>query len=110
MMSIVQGRPDAGRYAVHGAILRRYSRSVDKLAGDGTDAVARFRRGCGRLAVPCRPCGHMGRWRESSPHSCARAAVWPASTPSSAVDSGGPSGSPVNGVDVVVGYVSLLYR
>jgi integrase len=29
-------------YAVHGAVLRRYSRSVGKLAGEGADAVARF--------------------------------------------------------------------
>src|SRR5215475_8996697 len=31
-----------GDYAVHGAVLRRYSRSVDKLAGDGAVVVARF--------------------------------------------------------------------
>jgi len=31
-----------GDYAVHGAVLRRYSRSVDKLAGEGADAVAQF--------------------------------------------------------------------
>ena len=29
-------------YAAHGAVLRRYSRSVSKLAGEGADAVARF--------------------------------------------------------------------
>jgi len=43
-----------GDYAVHGAVLRRYSRSVGKLAGDGADAVARFQawlRAAGR-AVP----------------------------------------------------------
>jgi integrase len=31
-----------GDYVVHGAVLRRYSRSVSKLAGDGADAVVRF--------------------------------------------------------------------
>ena len=31
-----------GEYAVHGAVLRRYNRSVCKLAGDGAEAVARF--------------------------------------------------------------------
>jgi integrase len=31
-----------GEYAVHGAVLRRYSRSVSKLSGDGAEAVARF--------------------------------------------------------------------
>jgi integrase len=31
-----------GDYAVYGAVLRRYSRSVNKLAGEGADVVARF--------------------------------------------------------------------
>jgi integrase len=31
-----------GEYAVHGAVLRRYSRSVGKLAGEDADTVARF--------------------------------------------------------------------
>jgi integrase len=31
-----------GDYAVHGAVLRRYSRSVDKLSREGADTVARF--------------------------------------------------------------------
>jgi integrase len=31
-----------GDYAVHGAVLRRYSRTVSKLAGEGADAVVRF--------------------------------------------------------------------
>ncbi|MHB2024438.1 MAG: site-specific integrase [Mycobacteriales bacterium] len=31
-----------GDYALHGAVLRRYSRSVDKLSGDGAELVARF--------------------------------------------------------------------
>jgi integrase len=31
-----------GDYAVHGAVLRRYNRSVDKLSGEGADTVARF--------------------------------------------------------------------
>jgi integrase len=31
-----------GDYAVHGAVLRRYSRSIGRLAGGGVDTVARF--------------------------------------------------------------------
>lgn len=31
-----------GDYALHGAVLRRYSRSVSKLDGEGADAVVRF--------------------------------------------------------------------
>src|SRR5215467_3952958 len=31
-----------GEYAAHGAVLRRYSRSVSKLEGAGAEAVARF--------------------------------------------------------------------
>ncbi len=31
-----------GDYAVHGAVLRRYSRSVDKLSREDADTVARF--------------------------------------------------------------------
>ena len=31
-----------GEYAAHGAVLRRYSRSVSKLDGEGADTVARF--------------------------------------------------------------------
>jgi site-specific recombinase XerD len=31
-----------GDYAVHGAVLRRYSRTVDRLAGDGAQTIARF--------------------------------------------------------------------
>ena len=31
-----------GDYAVHGAVLRRYSRAVSRLAGDGANTVARF--------------------------------------------------------------------
>lgn len=32
-----------GDFAVHGAVLRRYSRTVDRLGGDGSQIVARFR-------------------------------------------------------------------
>jgi integrase len=49
-----------GDYAVHGAVLRRYSRSVDKLAGDGADAVARFQawlRAAGRAVSTVRVYG-----------------------------------------------------
>ena len=31
-----------GEYAAHGAVLRRYNRSVSKLDGPGAEAVARF--------------------------------------------------------------------
>jgi integrase/recombinase XerD len=31
-----------GDYAVHGSVLRRYSRSIDKLSGEDADTVARF--------------------------------------------------------------------
>jgi integrase len=31
-----------GDYAVHGAVLRRYSRAITKLSGDGANTVARF--------------------------------------------------------------------
>jgi hypothetical protein len=31
-----------GDYAVHGAVLRRYNRSVDKPPGEGADTAARF--------------------------------------------------------------------
>ena len=31
-----------GEYAAHGAVLRRYNRSVSKLSGDGAETVARF--------------------------------------------------------------------
>ena len=31
-----------GEYATHGAVLRRYNRSVSKLSGDGAETVARF--------------------------------------------------------------------
>lgn len=32
-----------GDYEVHGAVLRRYSRTVDRMAGDGAEIIARFR-------------------------------------------------------------------
>ena len=37
-----------GEYAAHGAVLRRYSRSVSKLSGDGAEAVARFQASLAR--------------------------------------------------------------
>jgi integrase len=49
-----------GDYAVHGAVLRRYSRSVGKLAGEGADAVARFQawlRASGRAVSTVRVYG-----------------------------------------------------
>ena len=51
-----------GDYALHGAVLRRYSRSVSKLAGDGADAVVRFQawlRAAGRAASTVRVYGTL---------------------------------------------------
>jgi integrase len=49
-------------YAVHGAVLRRYNRSVSKLSGDGAEAVARFQewlRAAGRSASTVRAYGTL---------------------------------------------------
>jgi integrase len=49
-------------YAVHGAVLRRYNRSVSKLSGDGAEAVARFQahlRSAGRSASTVRTYGTL---------------------------------------------------
>ena len=49
-----------GDYAVHGAVLRRYSRSISRLAGDGADTVARFQawlRTAGRAVSTVRTYG-----------------------------------------------------
>jgi integrase len=49
-------------YAVHGAVLRRYNRSVSKLSGDGAEAVARFQewlRVAGRSASTVRAYGTL---------------------------------------------------
>src|SRR5260370_872313 len=49
-------------YAVHGAVLRRYNRSVGKLSGDGAEAVARFQahlRSAGRSASTVRTYGTL---------------------------------------------------
>src|SRR6266700_3908831 len=51
---------DKERAAVHGAVLRRYSRSVGKLAGEGADAVVRFQtwlRAAGRAVSTVRAYG-----------------------------------------------------
>jgi len=50
-------------YAVHGAVLRRYSRSVSKLDGPGGEAIARFQeylRTAGRSASTVRTYGTLG--------------------------------------------------
>src|SRR5664279_3918438 len=47
-------------YAVHGAVLRRYSRSLSRLAGDGADTLARFQawlRTAGRAVSTVRTYG-----------------------------------------------------
>ena len=47
-------------YAVHGAVLRRYSRTVGTLAGDGADTIARFQawlRAAGRAVSTVRMYG-----------------------------------------------------
>jgi hypothetical protein len=49
-------------YAVHGVVLRRYSRSVSKLDGPGAEAVARFQahlRSAGRSASTVRTYGTL---------------------------------------------------
>ena len=49
-----------GEYAAHGAVLRRYNRSVSKLDGPGAEAVARFQahlRSAGRSASTVRTYG-----------------------------------------------------
>jgi len=51
-----------GEYAAHGAVLRRYSRTVSKLTGDGAAAVARFEaslRAAGRSASTVRAYGTL---------------------------------------------------
>src|SRR6516225_1054942 len=51
-----------GEYAAHGAVLRRYSRSVSKLDGPGAEAVARFQahlRSAGRSASTVRTYGTL---------------------------------------------------
>src|SRR5216684_4203862 len=51
-----------GEYAAHGAVLRRYNRSVSKLDGPGAEAVARFRahlRAAGRSASTVRTYGTL---------------------------------------------------
>ena len=51
-----------GDYAVHGAVLRRYCRSVSKLDGEGADAVVRFQawlRAADRAASTVRTYGTL---------------------------------------------------
>src|SRR5204862_3618300 len=51
-----------GEYAAHGAVLRRYNRSVSKLDGAGAEAVARFQahlRSAGRSASTVRTYGTL---------------------------------------------------
>src|ERR1700691_5581446 len=51
-----------GEYAVHGAVLRRYNRSVSKLDGPGAEAVARFQahlRWAGRSVSTVRTYGTL---------------------------------------------------
>ena len=51
-----------GDYVAHGAVLRRYSRTVSKLTGDGAAAVARFEawlRAAGRSASTVRAYGTL---------------------------------------------------
>ena len=58
-----------GDYAVHGAVLRRYCRSVDKVTGTDSEVIADSRSGCGPTAEPFRRCGPTGRWPGSSSRS-----------------------------------------
>src|SRR5262249_22569608 len=51
-----------GEYEAHGAVLRRYSRTVSKVTGDGAEAVARFEahlRAAGRSASTVRSYGTL---------------------------------------------------
>ena len=70
-----------GEYAAHGAVLRRYNRSVSKLDGAGAEAVARFQahlRSAGRSASTVRTYGTLaGEFVAFA----APAAGWPAVTP-----------------------------
>ena len=70
-----------GEYAAHGAVLRRYSRSVSKLSGDGAETVARFQawlRAADRAVSTVRTYGTVAVSLSRSP---ARAAGWPGATP-----------------------------
>ena len=61
-----------GDYAVRGAVLRRYSRTITKLTGDGADTVARFEawlRAAGRSVSTVRTYGSVagdfrGSWHD----------------------------------------------
>src|SRR5205814_2183714 len=50
-------------YAVYGAVLRRYSRSVSKLDGPGADEIVRFQAA---LRSAGRPAAWRGSWTRSS--------------------------------------------
>ena len=58
-----------GEYEAHGAVLRRYSRTVSKLTGMGPLPLPGSRRRCGPLAAVPRPCGPTGPWPGSSSRS-----------------------------------------
>src|ERR1019366_5448494 len=88
-----------GEYEAHGAVPRRYSRTVSKLTGDGAAAVARFEahlraagrsassprrggRGGGgmgppRLPASRRTCGPLA----AAPRPCGPMGRWPGSSP-----------------------------
>jgi hypothetical protein len=69
-----------GDYAVHGAVLRRYSRSVDKLSGRMPIRSPGSRRGFEPRTAPCPRCARMERWPGNSSRSPAHAAASPAAT------------------------------
>ena len=64
-------------FAVHGAVLRRYSRSVSKLSAEHADISPGSRGGCGRMAARSRQSGRMARSPGSFSRSLAGAAGWP---------------------------------
>ena len=64
-------------FAVHGSVLRRYSRSVSKLSAGQADVLVRFGRGCGRRVARSRRFGRIARSPASSSRSPRAAAVWP---------------------------------
>ena len=63
-------------FAVHGSVLRRYSRSVSKLDAGQADVSRAFGRGCGRVVARSRRSGRMAPSPVSSSRSSARAVVW----------------------------------
>jgi hypothetical protein len=56
-------------FAVHGAVLRRYSRTVDKLTADQADLLARFQASLHAAGCAASTVRAMARWPGSSARS-----------------------------------------